>query len=150
MNGLRRYFEQPREVAARKWIFQVHLWAGLRLGLYVAVSGLTGCALVFRPEIEPRLVTRGAAHETAVRMEPFQAAWNNLRRAYPDHAISAFSLNQYPGTSPGDPYRVRLQAGSRTRCVYVDSSSGDILGAQHAAIEWFQDLHFNSSAVRPV
>jgi uncharacterized iron-regulated membrane protein len=137
---LRTFFEQPNRLRARAWLFQVHLWMGLLLGLYMAVIGLTGSALIFRPEIEPRLIDR-AAHGTTPG-KPFQAAWDNVRRAYPRHAISTISLNQYPGTTLDDPYRVKLQAGSRTFFTYVDSSSGELVGVQHPVIQWIQDLHF--------
>lgn len=118
-----RFLERPRQVEARKWMFQVHLWVGLLVGLYVAVVSVTGSALIFRPEIEPRLVPRLPARDAAVATGPFQAAWNNVRRAYPGHAISTISLNQYPGRPPGDPYRIKLQSGSRTFFVYVDCST---------------------------
>lgn len=140
---LRTFLEQPRQLALRKWVFQIHLYMGLLLGAYVVAVSVTGSALVFRPEIEPSLINRPASRPAADGTGPFQASWNNLRRAYPGHAINSFSLNQYPGTSPGDPYRVKLQSGSRTFFAYVDSSSGHILGTQHPAIRWLQDLHFD-------
>jgi uncharacterized iron-regulated membrane protein len=137
---LRTFLEQPNRVEARAWLFQVHLWMGLLLGLYMAAIGLTGTALIFRPEIEPRLINRAVHGSTPGK--PFQAAWDNVRRAYPRHAISAISLNQYPGTTLDDPYRVKLQTGSRTFFAYVDSSTGALAGVQHPVIQWIQELHF--------
>jgi len=137
---LQTFLEQPQRVRARAWLFQVHLWCGLVLGVYMAVVGVTGSALIFRPEVEPRLVERGVQSSTGGK--PFQAAWDNVRRAYPDHAIGTISLNQYPGTTLEDPYRVRLQTGSRTFFVYVDSSTGELVGVQHPVIQWIQELHF--------
>ena len=123
-------------------MFQIHLWVGVLLGLYIAAVSVSGSALVFRPEVEPRLVPRSRDCAAPGSTGPFQAAWNNLRQAYPGHAINAISLNQYPGRSAGDPYRVKLQSGSRTFFVYVDCSTGEILGSQHPMIRWLQDLHF--------
>ena len=137
---LRTFLEQPNRVRARAWLFQVHLWSGLLLGLYMAAIGLTGSALIFRPEIEPRLISRSSHGSTPGK--PFQAGWDNVRRAYPDHAISTFSLNQYPGTTLDDPYRVKLQAGTRTFFTYVQSSTGELVGVQHPVIQWIQELHF--------
>ena len=137
---LRTFLDQPNRLRARGWLFQVHLWLGLLLGVYMAAIGVTGSALIFRPEIEPRLIDRSSHGNTPGKA--FQAAWNNVRRAYPDHAISAISLNQYPGTTLDDPYRVKLQVGSRTFFTYVDASTGALVGVQHPVIQWIQELHF--------
>src|SRR5581483_6776026 len=115
---LRTFLEQPHRVAARSWMFQIHLWLGLALGVYVAAIGITGSVLIFRPEVEPALVDHTRHDGPAGRT--FQAAWDNVRRAYPGHAIATVSLNQYPGTRLDDPYRVKLQIGDRTFFTYVD------------------------------
>jgi uncharacterized iron-regulated membrane protein len=117
----------------------MHLWVGVLFGVYMAVMGITGSALIFRPEIEPRLIPREPRHPVDA---PFQHAWDNVRRAYPGQAISTISLNQYPGTSLDDPWRVKLQKDSRTFFVYVDATNGDLLGEQHPVIQWIQELHF--------
>lgn len=49
---LHRALHTPRRTLARRAAFQIHLWAGLLLGLYTAVIGLSGSALVFRDDIE--------------------------------------------------------------------------------------------------
>ena len=36
----------------RRLNFQVHLWVGIILTLYMIVIGVTGSILVFRPELE--------------------------------------------------------------------------------------------------
>ena len=41
MNLLRRWLRQPQRVWLRRAIFQIHLWTGLTLGLYVVVLSLT-------------------------------------------------------------------------------------------------------------
>lgn len=51
---LRRMLERPQQVWLRKATFQVHLWAGLLLGLYVIVIGISGSILVFKEELMPK------------------------------------------------------------------------------------------------
>lgn len=137
---LRTFLEQPNRLRARAWLVQVHMWVGLLFGVYMAAIGLTGSALVFRPEVEQRLIDRSPSGSTP--RKPFQAAWENVRRAYPGHAVSTISLNQYPGTTLEDPYRVKLQIGTRTFFTYVDSLTGALVGVQHPVIQWIQELHF--------
>lgn len=127
----------------------MHLYAGLLVGVYFAVIGLTGSLLVFRPEAERAMALgQRLPDERASTVGPLQAAWNNLRREYPGQAIAAFAMNQYPGSRPGDPYRARVLSPTRTTFVWVDAASGQVLGAQHPAIVWLQNLHFNLFAGR--
>src|ERR1700712_1772269 len=60
---LHRLLYTPRQTLVRRMAFQVHLWSGVLIGLYSAVIGLTGSALVFREEIERSL--RPALYELA-------------------------------------------------------------------------------------
>ena len=45
---------QPQGTWLRKALFQVHLWTGLGVGLYVVVISLTGSVLVYRSELRQR------------------------------------------------------------------------------------------------
>lgn len=51
MSMLSRVIDQPRTLALRRWLFQVHLWTGIIAGLYAIAIGVTGSILVFREEI---------------------------------------------------------------------------------------------------
>jgi len=46
-----RWLRQPQTIWLRRALFQVHLWTGLALGLYVVVISISGSALVFRDRI---------------------------------------------------------------------------------------------------
>ena len=65
MSLLQRSLHQPQSVWFRRVLFQVHLWTGIGVGLYVFMISVTGSAVVFRNEIYlnldiPRIVV---AHE---------------------------------------------------------------------------------------
>src|SRR5262245_910992 len=51
MSLLKRWLQQPQRVWLRRALFQVHLWTGLALGVYVVVLSVTGSALVYRAEL---------------------------------------------------------------------------------------------------
>ena len=57
-----RWIRQPQSFWLRRAIFQVHLWSGLGIGLYVIVISISGSILVYRSELrqtfepQPRLV----------------------------------------------------------------------------------------------
>ena len=46
-----RWLRQPQTVWARRALFQVHLWLGLVLGLYIVMLSVTGSILVYAREI---------------------------------------------------------------------------------------------------
>src|SRR4051812_32754505 len=45
------WLRRPQNVWLRRATFQVHLWTGVALGLYVLVISVSGSAIVFRNEI---------------------------------------------------------------------------------------------------
>src|SRR5262249_45743495 len=47
----RQLARNPQRVWVRRVLFQIHLWTGIGLGLYVFVISATGSAIVFRREI---------------------------------------------------------------------------------------------------
>src|SRR6185295_2379213 len=46
-----RWIRQPQTVWLRKVIFQVHMWSGIGVGLYVVLVSVTGSVLVWRNEL---------------------------------------------------------------------------------------------------
>ncbi len=88
MRLLAEFVRCPRKVWLRRFSFQVHLWAGLILTLYLVAIGLTGSVLVFRDELESwaglnpwrYIQTTGAAAEPA-------AVLRSVRGAYPQARV---------------------------------------------------------------
>jgi uncharacterized iron-regulated membrane protein len=46
-----RWVRQPRKIWLRRVLFQVHLWSGIAVGLYILMISLTGSVLVYRNEL---------------------------------------------------------------------------------------------------
>jgi uncharacterized iron-regulated membrane protein len=46
-----RWLHRPRSTAFRRLIFQLHLWSGVALGLYIFFISITGSVLVYRNEL---------------------------------------------------------------------------------------------------
>jgi uncharacterized iron-regulated membrane protein len=82
------WLEQPQKVRLRRALFQVHLWSGLALGVYVVVLSLTGSVLVYRVELSrllrtpPVPVVEGRTH---LSRQALEAAVN---RTYPGWTIA--------------------------------------------------------------
>ena len=88
MTFLTRCLRQPRKVLIRKIAFQIHLWIGLAIGLYVVVLSLTGSALVFRREMDRAFAPDRPVRDPARQVMSVEELTEAGRRAYPDYAIA--------------------------------------------------------------
>ena len=126
----------PRKLWLRRALFQIHLWLGVLLSLYVAVIGLSGSALVWEDEIQ--------AH--AYRHESFDPA-HVLPPSQVMQAVSAANPGstayyvQWPQREQ-PVYTVYLHAPAHEqRKVRVQANSGVVLPVQRSFIDWVSDLH---------
>jgi uncharacterized iron-regulated membrane protein len=133
---------RPRELPMRKVLFQVHLWMGIGVGLYVLLISITGSALVLREEVEILLYPQLFKHEGPVSGRATSAMVLNLvQPSYPDFTISAI----YSPTGKRDTFMLYINKNGDYRTVYADPVTGEALGEVPAEsfIGWVQDLHFN-------
>ncbi len=100
-----RWLRQPQRVWLRRATFQIHLWTGLGLGIYVAVLSVSGSVLVYRNELDLALAApRAALDEQATPMtaDELKAL---AERAYPGWTVTAVNEGRYRarGGGPGGP-----------------------------------------------
>jgi uncharacterized iron-regulated membrane protein len=88
MSVWQRWLRRPKSLWLRKAIFQIHLWTGVALGVYVFVISVSGSAIVFRNELynslwpPPRTVAIGSLRLTHDQLR------DAARRAYPRYRVS--------------------------------------------------------------
>lgn len=51
MTALQQRLQHSERLRVRKTFFQIHLWVGAGVGLYVVLMSLTGSIIVFRNEL---------------------------------------------------------------------------------------------------
>jgi uncharacterized iron-regulated membrane protein len=159
MNVLTRLFHQPQRVWLRRATFQIHLWTGLALGLYVVVLSITGSALVYRAELDRFFATPRALldeHATPMTADQLRAAGAS---AYPGWTVSAVHEGRYrarsggagrtggPGGPPGGPGRPRrlpdptativFERGGQTQERLFNPYTGADLGDSTTRGQWF-------------
>lgn len=109
----------------RKAFLLLHRWLGLAAALVIAFLGLSGAALVFRPELDtkfnPRLmrVAPNTGHKAS-----FQSITDETRQAFPNHKISFL----FAARTPEQTHELWLDNGKLR--VHVDPTSGKILGSR--------------------
>ncbi|HTC65054.1 MAG TPA: PepSY-associated TM helix domain-containing protein [Candidatus Saccharimonadales bacterium] len=143
MSVWQKWKKRPQTVLLRKALFQVHLWTGIGLGLYILLMSVTGSAVVFRRELtrtlalEPRV-----AVGPAVRMDE-DALKRIAKQTHPDYEVTRVSLRKNPDQAaeiwlerPGK----KLQ---RLFNPYTGADLGDSLRWGFRFVLWLVDLHDN-------
>src|SRR5262245_11007101 len=94
MTVWQRCLQKPQTVFLRKAFFQVHLWIGIAIGLYIVLLSVTGSALVFRRELDrafrPELVPFDKAKPVLSKEELSDAA----ARLYPGFTVERVGAPQ--------------------------------------------------------
>jgi uncharacterized iron-regulated membrane protein len=142
-----RCVRQPQTVWLRKAIFQLHLWSGIGIGLYVLLISVTGSVLVYRNELyraatrDPIVVAESGPRlsdeqlkTAATRANPGYSVLSIGRMRNPDQAVS-ISLrgrgglknrlfNPYTGADLGDSVPLGIVLVSRLLKLHDDLLGG--------------------------
>jgi len=114
----------------RNFLFPIHRYLGLVVGLIVIVVGLTGTLLVFQHEIDRWIIQqqfgRVIPQQERVSLE---VGINNVKKAYADRP--EFKISGVNTLPKNNSYIVRLAALDEKRTeVFVDPYTGKILGSR--------------------
>jgi uncharacterized iron-regulated membrane protein len=147
MTYWQRWMRQPQSTWLRKAIFQLHLWSGIGLGLYVLLISVTGSILVYRNELyraatpEPIVVTASGSRltdqqlkGTATRAYPGYTVVRINRPLNPDQAVSIVLkgsgggknrlFNPYTGADLGDSVPLGIWFVSKLLSLHDDLLGG--------------------------
>lgn len=119
-----RWVSRPQTLWLRKAIFQLHLWSGIGIGLYILIISLTGSVLVYRNELYM------AATRDPILVKPSGARLTNgqlnvaATRAYPGYTVVTIGR---PG-EPNQAVSVSLQRNSGLKNRLFDPYTGADLG----------------------
>lgn len=139
----RRWLERPQRLLLRRMAFQVHLWTGIALGLYVLVICATGSVLVYRNELYRTFSPVPVIVSGSGTPLPSDALKQAARRAFPDHEVTDI----YPGKTPNHAIEIALRRDDDTRRrllhPFTGADLGDPIPAGYRATAWLLDLHDN-------
>ncbi len=138
-----RWVRQPKTIWLRRALFQVHLWSGVAVGLYVLMMSVTGSVLVYSNELfvaatpEP-IVSKGSGP----RLTDDQLT-DAASRLYPGYRVVKIGW----GRNPDQAVDVWLRRGDQRKQRLFDPRSGADLGDSVPAGIWIIsrliDLHDN-------
>jgi len=143
LNTLQRWVRRPQSVWLRAVLFQVHLWSGIGLGLYILVMSVTGSVLVYSNELYIAATPNPIiSMDTRPRLTDVQLKEAALR-AYPGHTVSHFERAQ----NLDQAVDIWLQRGGRVKRRLFDPRTGNDLGNSIPLGIWMVsrliDLHDN-------
>lgn len=130
----------------RRTLRRLHRILGLSIGLWAAVTALTGAVLVFGAEIDRWLNPNWLRVEPRAERVDIDVPLAAVRVSFPHAPVHSLRLPQ----TADEPLVVRL--GERLRNVYVDPYSGAVLGVRDqydGAVGWLRDFHVHLFAGEP-
>lgn len=135
-----RWLLAPSTLPFRRLLFQIHLWLGIGLGLYVLMISLTGSAIVLRPQISRWLIPSQVLSTEGVALE--EAALNaRIADVYAGYDVTRV----VPSTREGRATYVALMKDGVESTRFFDQFSGEDLGSTFpwpvATVEWLTSLH---------
>src|SRR5690349_11731105 len=119
------FVQKPQSHPLRKALFQIHLWLGLVLAIYVIVIGLTGSILVFRGDLQKLTFPEFFSVERHGEPDaPLPQILSELQRRYPGTKLSGLD---YP-TQRRQTYLTYLTRGNQFLTVFSNPVTGQVIG----------------------
>lgn len=141
VTGWRRWMRQPQTVWLRKAVFQVHMWTGLGVGLYIVAVTVSGSLLVFKAGVNSLFVPATVVSVSGPRLSEEQ-----LRKAV-EGRYGMFQVAEIEMPRRADrPAEVTLVSGRYKQFRLLDPYTGADLGLagdETPFILWLIELHDN-------
>jgi uncharacterized iron-regulated membrane protein len=133
--------------AIRKWnwIFQLHRYLGLLVGIILVIVGLTGSLLVFMPELDAQIIQqRFGTVIPQTQVVAVDQLVDTVKANYPNHPD--WKVGQVQMLPHGAFYTVRLNRPDGTQWkVFVNPYTGKVIGDRQRETAFFSrvlDLHY--------
>ena len=143
MSAWNQWMRAPQTLRVRRAVFQIHLWTGLGIGLYLLMICLTGSVLVYRNEIyrafSPEPVIVAGSGESLTPETLTEAA----QRVYPDHDVTDVRTGDTPQHAVEISLRDDGETIRRLFHPYTGEDLGDPLPVGYRVSAWMLDLHDN-------
>src|SRR5262245_8674100 len=123
MTAWTRWVRQPQTLFLRKALFQIHLWTGIGVGLYVVALCASGSVLVYRNE----LYNRFSPHPVAVSGTGNPMGDDEIRRAAL-RAFPTYKVKEVTVPDANHAAEVTLSRGEETMRRLFHPYTGEDLG----------------------
>lgn len=140
MTSWQRWLHAPATHWFRRLLFQIHLWLGIGMGLYVLMISVSGSAIVLRPQISRWFIASEVETTSGIELKD-AALQARVAEVYRDYEV----VMTVPSTRTGRATYVMLKQDGKEIPHFFDQFSGKDLGPSYpwqvASIEWLTSLH---------
>ena len=138
MEFLHNLVHRPRQLWLRRALFQIHLWAGIALSLYVVVIALSGSILVFENELTGTTLPRGLSAWDPSRTASIPDVMRRFAQACPG-CVASLLITPYPAVPA---FQIRAVDTQHRQLGFIaDPVSGAVLPQPRTWVDWMHDLH---------
>src|SRR5262245_34922929 len=138
---------QPQALWVRRALFQVHLWTGIALALYISMLSATGSLLVYRIEINQLVATKKPPFDPNAKRLTTDQMREAAQRRYPGWTIKevserisrrnpAIEVSMERGTAP-------IEKKDRYFNPYTGEDLGEAFTRGERVLYWIVELHDN-------
>jgi uncharacterized iron-regulated membrane protein len=142
MTGWHRWRHRPQTTWLRRALFQVHLWTGLAIGMYVLVMSVTGSVLVYRIELNRELGTAVPAFQADRPTLTTDQIRGAAAQLYPGYSIT-YVTDRVSRRNPA--FTVTVERGGETIDRLFDPYTAQDLGSTFTTgqrfVLWLVSLH---------
>ena len=140
MSFFYRLLHQPRKLWLRRALFQIHLWMGVLLSLYIVMIAVTGSILVFRSELTRALLPKSLSGYAPDRVASPARVLERFRIAYP-----AATLENVQMPSPQAPVFLLFATDNHRHAftLLADPVTADLRMQPRTWLYWTYELHAN-------
>jgi uncharacterized iron-regulated membrane protein len=137
-----QWVRQPQQVWLRRALFQVHLWSGLAIGLYIVVLSVTGSALVYRNELDRFFATPRPVYDATARRLTTDQLRAFAEKAYPGWSITRVG-DRITRRNPTIEIWIERQGEKKERLFnpYTGADLGPSFTAGERFVLWLARLH---------
>ena len=146
MSKWQQWVRQPQSVWLRKALFQIHLWSGIGIGIYVLLISISGSILVYRNE----LFTYFTAKPVIVAATGVRKSEDELRtravQDYPGYAVAQYFESKKNPKEAVEIWMERTVGDGRVQRLfnpYTGEDLGNSVPAGIQLVSWMTELHLN-------
>jgi uncharacterized iron-regulated membrane protein len=141
MSAWQTWMQRPQNTFLRKALFQVHLWIGVALGVYVLLMSVSGTILIYRVELARHYSKEPALTGTSnprLTVDELKAA---AQRTYPQFEVRDVSQRRNPSL----PVEIVLTNGpkmiERLFNPFTGQDVGPAVSTGFVILQWIVDFH---------
>jgi uncharacterized iron-regulated membrane protein len=138
MSFFHTFIHHPHRLWVRRALFQIHLWVGVLLSLYLVTIALTGSLLVFRSEFKRARLPKELGAYDAGRVAPIASVLARFGEMYPGGTLDNV---QMPSAQMPAFVLSGKDGGQRPISLVADPVSAQPRLQPRTWVDWVYDLH---------